>query len=59
MQSRLLKGLAVVYPLLTLYCITVTANHYPLDAVFGLLALFLAMKVAGYVPEVSTDAWAA
>ncbi|KAF5830192.1 PAP2 superfamily-domain-containing protein [Dunaliella salina] len=55
-QSSVLRVLALFYPLLTLYCITVTANHYPLDAVFGLLVLFIAAKVAVYLPEVGRGA---
>lgn len=44
--------LAVIYPLLTLYCIVVTANHYFMDAVCGAAALFIATKVAPYLPQV-------
>uniref|UniRef100_A0A7S3R8T2 Inositolphosphotransferase Aur1/Ipt1 domain-containing protein n=1 Tax=Dunaliella tertiolecta TaxID=3047 RepID=A0A7S3R8T2_DUNTE len=55
-QSSALRVLALFYPVLTLYCITVTANHYPLDAIFGLLALFIAAKVAVYLPEVGRGA---
>jgi len=51
-QSSLLRALAILYPVLTLYCITVTANHYPLDAVFGVLALLAAAKVAPFMPQV-------
>lgn len=31
-HSTLLNIAALLYPLLTLYCITVTGNHFPLDA---------------------------
>lgn len=55
-QSRLLRAVAVVYPVLTLYCVTITGNHYPLDAVFGLLALWLAAKLGAWLPEVGRGA---
>jgi hypothetical protein len=38
------KALVIAYPLLTVFCIVVTANHYLLDAVGGLVVLG-----AGYV----------
>ena len=47
----LFKVLALVYPWLTLYCIVVTANHFLLDAVFGVLALLLAYKLSPYMPQ--------
>lgn len=55
MQSMFFKVLAVLYPVLTLYCIMVTANHYPLDAVFGILALCIAAKVAVFLPQVMRE----
>jgi len=40
------KALAVAYPLLTLFAIVVTANHYFLDAVGGAVALGIAVVLA-------------
>lgn len=40
-RSRLVRALAVIYPLLTLWAIVVTANHYWIDAVGGALILAL------------------
>ncbi|KAL6751896.1 PAP2 superfamily-domain-containing protein [Haematococcus lacustris] len=52
----LFKGLAVMYPILTLYCIVVTANHFFLDAVFGALALYAASHIAVYIPAMGRGA---
>ena len=38
-RRRWAKVLAVAYPVLTLFCIVVTANHYWIDGVGGLLCL--------------------
>lgn len=38
-RKRWLKGLIVLHPLATLFCIMVTANHYWIDAVGGLVTL--------------------
>ncbi len=46
------KVLAYIYPLLTLYCIVVTGNHYFLDAVFGAVCWYVADKVADHLPKV-------
>ncbi|KAJ1931361.1 hypothetical protein FBU59_006736, partial [Linderina macrospora] len=35
----------VVYPMVTIYCIVITANHYIADALFGLLALAFSYAV--------------
>ncbi|HZQ58570.1 MAG TPA: phosphatase PAP2 family protein [Acidimicrobiales bacterium] len=40
------KALAVAYPIVTLFAIVVTANHYFLDAAGGLLILALAALIA-------------
>jgi hypothetical protein len=51
---RWLKSVVVLYPMTTLFCILVTANHYWIDAVGGLVTLgfgFLAGRAL-------TDAWA-
>ena len=38
-RRRWLKGLVALHPVATLFCIVVTANHYWLDAVGGLVTL--------------------
>ncbi len=38
-RRRWMKGLLVLYPVVTLLCIIVTGNHYWLDAVGGLITL--------------------
>lgn len=43
------KALAVLYPLATLFCIVLTANHYVLDAVGGLVVLGAAGALSGPV----------
>jgi hypothetical protein len=40
-RRRWVKALLVVYPLTILFCITVTANHWLLDAVGGWIVLGL------------------
>jgi hypothetical protein len=51
-RRRWARVLLVLYPLATLFCIVVTANHYFLDAVGGLLCLAL-----GYVAGTALDTW--
>lgn len=51
-----LRVLAVVYPILTLYCITVTANHFFLDAVCGAFLYYLALKCTPYLPKIGRGA---
>ena len=46
------RFLLVLYPLATLFCIVVTANHYFLDAVGGLVCLGI-----GYVAGTALDTW--
>jgi len=36
----------VTYPILTFFAIIVTANHYWLDAVGGLIALAIGLRIA-------------
>jgi PAP2 superfamily protein len=40
-RKRWVRGLLVLYPLATLFCIVVTANHFWIDGIGGLLALAL------------------
>ena len=46
LRSRWSRRAIVAYPILTLFAIVVTANHYWIDAVGGLLALGIGLKVA-------------
>ena len=45
-RSRWAKAAVIGYPLVTLFCIVVTANHYFLDAVAGVVTLGLAVLLA-------------
>jgi hypothetical protein len=45
-----------MYPILTLYCIVVTANHFFMDAVFGALALWVATKLGACMPAIGRGA---
>jgi hypothetical protein len=45
-RRRWTKALAVLYPMLTLFCIVVTANHYWIDGVGGLVCLAAGYAVA-------------
>ncbi len=47
LRSRWARWSIVAYPFLTLFAIVVTANHYWIDAIGGLLALAVGVKVAG------------
>jgi PAP2 superfamily len=51
-RRRWIRVLLVLYPLATLFCIVVTANHYFLDAVGGLVCL-----AVGYVAGTALDTW--
>jgi membrane-associated phospholipid phosphatase len=44
------KGLTLLYPLATIFCIVITGNHYFADAAGGLLVLGVAylLTLAGY-----------
>jgi hypothetical protein len=52
LRRRWARFLLVLYPLATLFCIVVTANHYFLDAVGGLVCLGL-----GYLAGTALDTW--
>jgi hypothetical protein len=43
------KALAVIYPFITLTVIVITANHYILDAVGGVLIFAIGWVVSGWV----------
>lgn len=51
-RRRWARALLVLYPLLTLFCIIVTGNHYWLDGIGGLITLALGFVVGHYF-----DAW--
>lgn len=55
-KRRWVKALVVLYPLATLFCILVTANHYWIDAVGGLVTLTCGFLV-GYVALQLTLRW--
>ncbi len=38
-KRKWVRALLIIYPVITLFCIVVTANHYFLDAVGGLVIL--------------------
>lgn len=46
LRSRWTRWTAVAYPFLTLFAIIVTANHYWIDAVGGLIALLIGLRIA-------------
>ena len=48
-----LRGLIVMYPFATFFCIVVTANHYWLDALMGVATLAIGYVIASRV----TDWW--
>lgn len=50
-RHRSVKALSLAYPLLTLFAIVVTANHYWLDAVGGALVLGLAAVMLTLLPK--------
>jgi membrane-associated phospholipid phosphatase len=45
MRRPWLKALAIAYPLLTLFAIVVTGNHYVLDAAGGVVILLMGSAV--------------
>ena len=55
LRRRWLQALAISYPVLTLFCIIVTGNHYWIDGIGGLICLG-----AGYlIARATTAAWEA
>jgi len=51
------KILLSIYPIVVLFCIVVTANHYWLDGLFGLIAWAIAYKLAFYMPQFGRGAY--
>jgi membrane-associated phospholipid phosphatase len=47
-KHRWARILAVLYPITTLYVIIITANHYWIDAIGGLLILALGFLFSGW-----------
>jgi hypothetical protein len=45
-KRRWTKALLVLYPVMTVFCIVVTGNHYFLDAFGGVVILFVGIRVA-------------
>lgn len=56
-RRRSTKGLIVLYPIATFFCILVTANHYWLDAVGGLVTLAVG-TLAGWQLSLAVHRWA-
>jgi hypothetical protein len=52
-RSRIIRGLLIVYPWLTLFAIVVTANHYWLDALGGAWVLLVGYLIGVLVTGVS------
>ncbi|MEO7555011.1 MAG: phosphatase PAP2 family protein [Acidimicrobiales bacterium] len=48
-RRRWLKALIALHPIATVFCITVTANHYWLDALFGLVTLGVGYAIAAWL----------
>ena len=55
LRRRWLRWLAIAYPMLTLFCIIVTGNHYWIDGVGGLVCLGVGYLIA----RAATTAWEA
>src|SRR5207302_3199481 len=54
-RNRVMKVLLILHPLVTLFAVVVTANHYILDGVGGLVCLGLGYLVARAVTHVPAD----
>jgi hypothetical protein len=52
-RSRIVRALLIIYPLLTLFAIVVTANHYWLDAVGGAGGLALGYLIGSLITRAS------
>jgi hypothetical protein len=52
-QSRVVRGVAIAYPIVTVYTVVATGNHYFLDAVGGLLVFLFAALLARLVTSAS------
>lgn len=47
-----------IYPLVMIWCVIVTANHWWLDAAFGALTAAASFYAAGWLARARPDAWA-
>lgn len=54
-RPRWLRPVVLIYPLATVFCIVITANHYFLDALGGLVVLGIAYLVAWRVTPALTE----
>jgi len=54
-RNRWLKGLVLLYPVATLFCIVVTANHYWIDGVGGLLVFALGALIGWSIHRWNQD----
>jgi hypothetical protein len=52
-RSRLVRGLLIIYPWVTLFAIIVTANHYWLDALGGAWALLIGYGIGSLITKLS------
>ncbi len=57
LKNRALKIMAWCYPVLTFVVIIITANHYVLDAVGGLLVLTVSWFLANWFTRAGTGDW--
>jgi len=48
---KALRIAGALYPLFTMYCIVVTANHFLLDAVVGAVVFYVAHRAAPFMPH--------
>ncbi|MEM8621800.1 MAG: phosphatase PAP2 family protein, partial [Actinomycetota bacterium] len=55
LRRRWAKGLLLLYPAATLFCIVVTANHFWIDGVGGLLAFGLGALIGWGMHRWNTD----
>jgi hypothetical protein len=55
-RNRVMKVLLVLHPIVTYFAVVVTANHYILDGIGGLVTLALGYLVARAVTRVDDDA---
>ena len=59
LKSNWSRALLILYPIATVYCIVVTANHYFLDAVGGFATLALGFCAAKVFTAWHDRRWAA
>jgi hypothetical protein len=52
-RSRVVRGLLIVYPWVTLFAIVVTANHYWLDALGGAFVLLVGYLLGSLLTRAS------